>query len=784
MKKLHLICNAHLDPVWQWTFDEGLFAAFSTFKSACDLADQFDYIFCHNESCLYEAIEKYQPTLFNRIKKLVKKGKWKITGGWYIQPDCLMPCGESIVRQIKTGQEYFKDKFGVTPTVATNYDSFGHSVGLVQIMAKLGYKGYIATRPHKWLMEYPDGKFFRWVAPDGSSVILANTSSYSSGLGCALDKIKEELKTAEDIDFVLWGVGNHGGGPSRKDLRDIGEFKADGVELIHSTPEDLISDNIKADGVIDHSLVTCNAGCYSSMTKIKRAHREAENLLYSTEKMLAVCSLLGYKVDLTELEKAQKSLMLAQFHDVLPGTCIEDGEKDGLELLGHCKKIVRDYKNGAFAYLTMGEKVAKTGEYPVFVFNPNPYKISCPITAEFMLANANFGIEERAKVVVYKDGVKVLSQEVKEESTLNIEWRKKVIFEGDLDPLSVTRYSLFVETEKGGLKFDAPSVKASVKNLIKGTILTSPVTLETYLDTADPWGMSLAEQRCVGKEPSPFRLMTDEESKEFICSKRKIYPEHRIEDGEVYTAVEGFYTNGKSNGVIEYRKYKNHPYIDLKVTVEFSEKDKLIKLRIPAPNGVAIGDGPYIVEEKPKDSELSFQKWLGVKGEDGRVFAVINDGVYSGNYKDGYLYLTLIRGAGYCVHPIGDRKLYPTDRYLPRIDSGRNVYNLRIVTGSVEEVTRLSEQFAQQPYALSVFPMGLGSKGIEIKTDTPVVMPTLKTGKGGEIIFRFFNPELTDKEFTLFVGENSVKIKMKKAEIVSVVYKKGKFNIITDDIPV
>ena len=76
-----MICNAHLDPIWQWTWDEGIAAAISTFKSAADLADEFDFIFCHNESLLYEAIEKYAPDLFARIQKLVKQGKWKIAGG-------------------------------------------------------------------------------------------------------------------------------------------------------------------------------------------------------------------------------------------------------------------------------------------------------------------------------------------------------------------------------------------------------------------------------------------------------------------------------------------------------------------------------------------------------------------------------------------------------------------------------------------------------------------------------------------------------------------------------
>ena len=152
MKELHLICNAHLDPVWQWDWNEGTSAALATFYSAVDIAEEYDYIFCHNEALLYEYVERFDPKLFARIKELVEAGKWHIMGGWYIQPDCNVPSGEGFVRQIETGLKYFKERFGMRPSVAVNFDSFGHTQGLVQILSKCGYEGYI--RPdhgrHLW----------------------------------------------------------------------------------------------------------------------------------------------------------------------------------------------------------------------------------------------------------------------------------------------------------------------------------------------------------------------------------------------------------------------------------------------------------------------------------------------------------------------------------------------------------------------------------------------------------------------------------------------------------
>ena len=792
MKKLHLICNAHIDPVWQWTWDEGVSAAIATFKSACDLADEFDYIFCHNESILYEQVEKLCPELFERISALVKKDKWKIMGGWYIQPDCLMPCGESFIRQIQTGRKYFKEKFGIVPEIATNFDSFGHSVGLVQILKKCGYKGYVATRPYKHQMEYPDGKFFRWVSPSGDSVFFSNFLGYGSLLGDAANKIISQAKTAEDVDAVLWGVGNHGGGPSRKDLKDIENLKIENTEIIHSSLEDLFNDNIKVSAEIGRSLVTCMPGCYSSMARVKQAHREAENLLYSTEKLLCAAMLSGYKTDTSALYEAQKKLLLAEFHDILPGSCIPEGEENGLELLSACKNVVKEYRTGAFMYLATADAPAKDGEYPLYVFNPMPYEITVPIEAEYMLKNQNW-TDSHLLSEVYLGDKKVPCQEIKEQSNLNLDWRKRVALNAKLKPMSLTRFSVYSKETPGYFPFDRAAAPLNLSEFLQGTALWGKVLPEIYSDTADPWGMSECElKNGIGKDPVPFRLMTGDECKAFIVSKDDITAVHQTEDGDVFTAAEVFYTSGNTNAVIEYKKYKGHPFTDVKVTVEFTEKNKLIKLKIPAPDGVITGDGPFIVENKPLKGEISFQKWVGVKRADGKIFAVINDGVYAGAAGNGFIYLTLLRGAGYCMHPLpidsegtipGERKLYPTDRYLPRIENGRYVFNLRIITGSAEEISLAAEVFNQKPYAISVFPIGGEERKTEISTDVPVVMSTVKPCEGGGYIFRFFNPKETEKTFTLNIFGSSEKITMKRYEIVSVKYKNGGFTVFRDIIP-
>ncbi len=806
MKKLHLICNAHLDPIWQWTWDEGISAAIATFKSAADLCDEFDYIFCHGESLLYEATEKYAPDLFVRIQKHVKSGKWKIIGGTYLQPDVLMPSGETLVRQISAGQAYFKEKFNTTPTVAANFDSFGHSVGLVQILKKNGYVGYLICRPRGGdQFKYPS-RFFEWIGPDGSKITTSETFSYNSPLGKAAEKIKEcaagkpvgmlgsepvaitSNGVEEDVDYILWGVGNHGGGPSRADLSDIAKLKIEGTEIIHSTPEALFADDIRIGGVVNTSLVTCMPGCYSSMARVKQGFRKAENLFYATEKMLSAASLAGLKVDYSELKAAEKKLLLTTFHDTLPGTVVEEGEREAMGLISAADKALRDYRTHAFLYLTMNERAAGEGEFPIFVFNYQPRTEKSLVEVEFSLADQNWSEEYHLTPRIFDEsGRELPCQLIKEESTLNLDWRKKIVFEAELLPLGVTRFT--VKVFKTPIKKKKALPVSDISTAISSQkLLYAPVTLELYDDTADPWGMSARELSGMGTSPVDFSLMTEEEAQRFCAVNAPLPPVRIVEDGDIYTAVEALYKCENSRAVLEYKLYKNQPFIDIKLRLEFCDKNKLARIKIPVPNGLfgdAVGDGPYVWEKKPEHGELTFQKWLGTSCDNRKIFAVINDGVYAGKVEDGYIYLTLVRGAGYCFHPIGDLELYPQDRYLPRIDAGKYTYNLRIMCGTASEITRQADSFNQPPYAVNVFPTGKAGchEYPRISVDGDVVVPVIKETEGGYVI-RVYNPDDKENAFKVGIGDDSVDAVASAREVVSVMYKNGSFDVSHTSMPV
>ncbi|MDR1093687.1 MAG: alpha-mannosidase, partial [Clostridiales bacterium] len=430
-KEMHLICNAHIDPVWLWDWEEGAAAAVATFRSAASLAERYDYVFCHNEALLYEWAEEYEPALFERVKRLVKAGKWHIAGGWYLQPDCNLPSGESFIRQAMVGRAYFAEKFGAErlPKTAVNFDPFGHSLGLPQILKKCGYENYLFMRPFPGEGQGVPDRPFVWRGPDGSEVKAAAGGAYNTPLGKLRDRVEADYGKLErgegaqvynggGLVVSCWGVGNHGGGPSAADLDYITGEIANGAraEIIHSTP-DLLFSRLKTETVYEKSLNIAMPGCYTSAVRIKQKHRELESRLYSTEKMLAAAALNGLsEYPETELREAEKDLLFCEFHDILPGSCVRKGEETALKRLSRGLCVLDELRARAFFALCSGLPKAEAGAYPIAVCNPHPYTVKTAADCGFMLADQQWDESFWTGAEVYDGDKRLPSQIVREAS--------------------------------------------------------------------------------------------------------------------------------------------------------------------------------------------------------------------------------------------------------------------------------------------------------------------------------------------------------------------------------
>jgi alpha-mannosidase len=778
-------------------------------------------VFNHNEALLYQWIEEYEPELFEKIQQLVSMGKWHIIGGWYLQPDCNMPSGESFVRQIIIGKKYFRDKFGVEPTTAVNFDSFGHSRGLVQILKKSGYDSYLFMRPDDENFNLPAQDFI-WKGYDQSEIMAHKImNGYNSLLGQAENKIKAWMETNPDkiLSLITWGVGNHGGGPSRMDLNQIGQLMKNtkDFEILHSTPEKYFSELKSKHRDLpsyDKGLNPRFVGCYTSQIRIKQKHRQLENELYLVEKMFSSLSLQGYlKFPEKQLQEAFKDLMTSEFHDILPGSSVQTVEETSLRQMDHGLEIASRLKTRAFFALSAGQNKAQEGEIPILVYNPHPYKVKGIFECEFMLADQNWK-EEFTLPLVFQDNKQIPSQPEKELSNLNLDWRKRVVFTGELEPSCMNRFDCRIVTlpekpkpglmqQSGKILFVSDELKIVI-NCETGYIDSYKVNGMEYLkesafmpividDTDDSWKMDTNRFRDLHGQ---FKLMNEEEGAWYSGITKGTPDSVRvIEDGVVRSVVEAVLKFNNSFIYIRYKLPKKGTETQIEVRVNWNEKSKMLKLSIPTPfeSSKYFGQTPYGVEELSNNGdEVVSQKWSGLFSEEkNAAISIINDGIYGSDCLSGEIRLSLLRSPGYCAHPINDRVIMPQDRYSPHIDQGERIYNFWLNVGNKDERLMHIDREAliknEKPFALSFFPSGLGVKpnALISLSDDVIQMTTFKKSDSSEdYIIRLFEPTGTGRSTIVTLHNEGVKkeFTLDGFEIKTLKYKKVSKTIFEVDL--
>jgi alpha-mannosidase len=334
-----LLGHAHLDMAWLWEVAETWEVAERTFRSALNLQQLFPQLtFCHSTPALYEWIEIHKPELFGQICQQIQTGTWEVVGGMWIEPDLNLISGESIARQIIYGQEYNRSKFGAITQVAWLPDTFGFCWQLPQLLLQGGID-YFVTQKFQWndTTKFPH-QLFWWEAPDGSRVL----SLMSSAIGEGIDPLKMidyacEWQTHTGIAESLWlfGVGDHGGGPTRDMLELADRWSKSDIfpDLEFTTAVKYLNTLASREDLQnlpvwqDELYLEFHRGCFTTHADQKRSNRQCEDLLYQAELWSSVASIVTkqpYAEDLKlQLETAWKQTLFNQFHDIIPGTAIE-----------------------------------------------------------------------------------------------------------------------------------------------------------------------------------------------------------------------------------------------------------------------------------------------------------------------------------------------------------------------------------------------------------------------------------------------------------------------------
>jgi len=401
----YLVGHAHIDAAWRWRREETLRVCYDTFSSVLRLMDSYpDFRFAQGSAQYYEWMEEHYPSLFAKIKERIREGRWEVVGGMWVEPDCNLPSGESLVRQLLHGKRYFKEKLGVDVQVAWLPDTFGFPWTLPQLLVKAGIRYFLTAKlNYKASLPFPYNLFW-WVAPDGSRVLACQTvGGYDEReedlTPEALGKKLLQLRRRHGIDelLVVYGRGDHGGGPTEEMLERAHRLSRErrSPRVVFSTAEGYFkrleqmthSSHKGLPQVEEELYLKTHRGTYTTQAKVKWNNRRAEHLLEAAEKFSAIAGALGgYTYPREGLHRAWRKLLFNQFHDILAGSSIpqvyEDSERDFREIfaLGEgalkeaLKAIARSVDTRAG-----GDGGGEGHPIPILVFNPLSWERTGPV---------------------------------------------------------------------------------------------------------------------------------------------------------------------------------------------------------------------------------------------------------------------------------------------------------------------------------------------------------------------------------------------------------------------
>lgn len=694
----YFLGHSHLDAAWLWTFSETIDIFHNTCETILKLMEKYpNFCFCQSSAQYYKWLEEKYPETFEKVKRRVGAGRWEIVGGMWVESDGNLPSGESFVRQFLHGKRYFKEKFNVDVKIAWMPDSFGHACTLPQIMKKSGMKFFL-TQKMNWndTTVFPY-YFFKWTAPDGSSILAHQTvGTYSEPV--TETRILEQmnlLNSRQQLDdlLLLFGTGDHGGGVTEDMIKGALKFVQGKkpIKGVFSASKEYFniltkkSEEKKIPQINDELYFQYHRGTYTTQAKVKKNNRKAECLLETAEKFSTLARKHGYEYPSKELKEAWEKLLLNQFHDVLPGSSIPEVYKDSEE----CFEFIFNTANSIIlkSLKTITAKIDTTGEgKSVLVFNPLSWSRSDVVEVPLDGLGDEFDIYD-------EQGRMIPSQIIERD-------RKVVFIGGDVPPVGYKEYrakrtgrkrrfltsisseetekEIKLENEFFIVKVDKETglVKSTFdknnrKKIFQGsgnriqifedypvsgrTSIISPVDAEIF----DAWEVYIYQQRggikyVELKDPVEVKL---------------------VEKGPVRVRVLVKYNyaqEGRPNSMFVQEIILCHkiPLVKFKLHVDWHAGHRLTKVAFPlnvhsdfttyeAPYGFITRRNPISHNATPAERakyEAPGQKWIDHSSEDGSYgVSLLNDCKYGFDTVNDMIRMTLLRSAGY---PIELRALF------------------------------------------------------------------------------------------------------------------------------
>ncbi len=752
---LFMIGNAHLDPVWLWTWQEGFQEAKATFRSALDRMREYDdFLFTSSSAGLYEWIEHNDPTMFEEIKQRVQEGRWEIVGGWWIQPDCNIPSGESLVRQGLYGQRFLKEKLGVTATVGYNVDSFGHAASLPQILLKSGLTSYIFMRPHPHEQRLPS-RLFWWESDDGSRVLTFRIPyeycTWGKGLQQHVERCAAEFRGSLNELMCFYGVGNHGGGPTRENIESIRAMDAEASypRLLFSTPGryfESVRQSTFDPPVFHDELQHHASGCYAAHSGVKRWNREAENWLATAEKLSALAWREGCLPYPEDLAHAWKGVLFNQFHDILGGASIEPAYQDARDLHGEAMAIGARHLNNAVQALSWRVNIEQEeGVRPLVVFNPHCWPVRAP-------AEVEFGRLPEGAVLLDSEGIETPLQPVRSYATVSSGSRNRLSFLAEVPAFGYQTYR--VASRPSSREF--PAVQADDLSLENSHFRLEINPDSGCIRSLYDKHLEFEWLRREGARPVVLDDPSDTWSHgvlrfESVIGEFSARTTRLVEHGPVQSVIRVESEYGSSFLTQDFIMYPELGHIDIQVTVDWREHFKLLKLRFPLNLDftTATYEIPYGHIERPANGEEEAgQRWIDVGGVgrgNGKLLgmSILNNGKYSFDVKDYDVGITVLRSPIYAHH--APYQPQPQGRYT-FIDQGiqRFTYSLLPHTGSwrtagtVRRAAELNQPLMVQAESCHPGPLPQTASYLSIDAENVDITVVKRAEDGDDLILRCF----------------------------------------------
>ncbi|MBC7960852.1 MAG: alpha-mannosidase [Vallitaleaceae bacterium] len=352
--------HAHIDMNWMWGYAETVGTTLDTFRTMLRLMEEYpDFTFSQSQASVYEIVEKFDLNLLAEIKKRVQEGRWEVTASTWVETDKNMPNGESLTRHILYTKNYLSQLLGLDPkelNIDFEPDTFGHNVNVPEILQNGGVDYYYHCRG------YEGHHIYKWRSPSGKEVIVYREPLwYNSEIESTMGLFAIDFCEKHGIRTFLkvYGVGDHGGGPTISDIEKIidmqtwplypsihfgtfKEFFAHIKTLEHRLP------------IVEQELNFVFTGCYTSQSRIKLANRKSEENLCDAEIFNSLATIFGdgsHAYPTVQFENAWRNTLFNQFHDILPGSGVIETREHAMGLFQETMAITNTASSSSLRHL-------------------------------------------------------------------------------------------------------------------------------------------------------------------------------------------------------------------------------------------------------------------------------------------------------------------------------------------------------------------------------------------------------------------------------------------------